>query len=112
LDSKKIAAGGTAKITFTVKNSGKRDGDEVAQVYFRHVNSSVPQPRLALCGFTRVSVKSGKSAKVEIEVSANRLRYWDADKKQYVVEVGEYEFLIGAASDDIWLKLPLTIAAK
>jgi beta-glucosidase len=112
LDSKKIAAGGTAKITFTVKNSGKRDGDEVAQVYFRHVNSSVPQPKLALCGFSRVSVKSGKSAKVEIEVPANRLRYWDADKKQYVVEVGEYEFLIGAASNDVPLKLPLTIAAK
>ena len=58
LGSKKIPAGGTAKVTFTVKNSGKRDGDEVAQVYFRHVNSAVPQPKLALCGFTRVPAET------------------------------------------------------
>ena len=37
LDSKKIPADGTVKVSFTVKNSGNRDGDEVAQVYFRHV---------------------------------------------------------------------------
>ena len=61
LESKSIPAGGTAKISFTVKNSGKRDGDEVAQVYFRHVNSSVSQPKLALCGFARVHLKRGES---------------------------------------------------
>jgi beta-glucosidase len=98
-------------VTFTVKNTGKLDGDEVAQVYFRHVKSSVPQPTLALCGFARVSLKHGESKKVTVEVPAERLRYWDTDKKQYVVEPGNYEFLIGAASDDIRLKLPLTIAA-
>ena len=47
-----------------------------------------------------------------IEVPAERLRYWDAEKKQYVVEPGEYEFLVGAASDDIRLKLPLTVSAR
>jgi beta-glucosidase len=111
LDSKIIPAGGTAKVTFTVKNSGKRDGDEVAQVYFHHVHSAVPQPKLALCGFARVHLKHGESSKVTIEVPAERLRYWDTDKKQYAVEPGKYEFLIGAASDDIRLKLPMTIAA-
>ena len=63
LDSKKSPANGTAKVSFTVKNSGKRDGDEVAQVYFRHVNSAVPQPKLALCGFSRVHLKHGKSSR-------------------------------------------------
>jgi beta-glucosidase len=111
LESKKIPASGAAKVTFTLKNSGKMDGDEVAQVYFRHVNSAVPQPKLALCGFARVSLKHGESKKVTVEVPAERLRYWDTDKKQYVVEPGNYEILVGAASDDIRLKLPLTIAA-
>ena len=109
LDSKDIPADGTVKVSFTVKNSGKRDGDEVAQVYFRHVNSSVPQPKLALCGFTRVHLKRGESKRITIEVPAERLRYWDTEKKQYVVEPGNYEFLIGAASDDIRLKLPMII---
>jgi len=84
----------------------------VAQVYFRHVNSAVPQPKLALCGFARVSLKSGKSSKVTIDVPAERLRYWDTEKKKYVVEPGDYEIFVGAASDDIRLKLPMTVAAK
>jgi len=46
LASKKIATNGTLKVTFALKNTGKRDGDEVAQVYYRHVNSKVPQPKL------------------------------------------------------------------
>jgi beta-glucosidase len=112
LESKKVAAGATAKVTFTLKNSGKRDGDEVAQVYYHHVNSAVPQPKLGLCGFTRVHLKRGESTKVTVEVPAARLRYWDTEKKQYVVEPGDYEFLIGAASDDIRLKLPMTITAR
>jgi beta-glucosidase len=112
LESKKIAANGTVKVTFTLKNTGKRDGDDVAQVYYRHVNSSVPQPKLALCGFARVHLKRGESTKVTIEVPAERLRYWDTQKKQYVVEPGDYEILVGAASDDIRLKLPMTITAQ
>ena len=81
----------------------------MAQVYFRHVNSSVPQPKLALCSFTRVHLKRGESKRIAIEVPAERLRYWNTEKKQYVVEPGNYEFLIGAASDDIRLNLPMLI---
>jgi beta-glucosidase len=112
LDAKKIRADGTVKVSFTVKNTGSRDGDEVAQVYFRHVRSSVPQPKLALCGFARVHLERGKSGRVTVEIPAERLRYWDPAKQQYVVGPGNYEFLIGAASDDIRLKLPMTIADR
>jgi beta-glucosidase len=112
LESKKISADGTIKISFNVKNSGKMDGDEVAQIYFRHVNSPVPQPKLALCGFQRVHLKHGESTKVEIEIPAERLRYWDDAKKQYTVESGKYEFLIGDASDDIRLTLPMTVSGS
>ena len=112
LDSKKIAANGTVKLTFTIKNSGQRDGDDVAQIYYRHVNSKLPQPKQALCSFSRVSLKSGESKTVAVEIPAERLRYWDMEKKQYVVESGKYEFLVGAASDDIRLKLPMAIAAQ
>ena len=112
LKSKSIPADGAAKLTFTVKNTGELDGDEVAQVYLRHVSFSVPQPRLALCGFARVHLNRGESRQVTVEVPAQRLRYWATDIKQYVVEPSDYEFLIGAASDDIRLKLPLTITAQ
>jgi beta-glucosidase len=109
LASAKIPASGTAKVSFKLENSGARDGDEVAQVYYRHVNSKVPQPKLVLCGFSRVSLKHGESKTVTVDVPTARLRYWDTQKKQYVVEPGEYEILIGGASDDIRLKVPMTI---
>jgi len=102
---------GTIKLSFTLKNTGKRDGQEVAQVYFRHVHSAVPQPNLALCGFARVHLAKGRSERVALDIPANRFRYWDTTRKQYVVEPGDYELMIGAASDDIRLRVPVTIAA-
>jgi beta-glucosidase len=112
LNAKSIPADGSVQVTFDVKNTGKMDGVEVAQVYFRHVKSSVEQPKLALCGFSRVAVKKGSSTTETVNVPAERFRYWDTEKKQYVVEPGEYEILVAAASDDIKLTLPLTVTAK
>jgi beta-glucosidase len=112
LDAKVIAPNGAVKVSFTVKNTGKADGDDVAQVYYRHVNSKAVQPKQSLCGFARVSLKKGEAQKITLDIPAARLRYWDSDKRQYIVEPGEYEFLIGQASDDIKLNLPLTIATK
>ena len=53
----------TVHVSLDVANTGARDGDEVVQVYFRHVNSAVPQPREALCGFRRVAVTAKKRRK-------------------------------------------------
>ena len=58
-----------------------------------------------------MSLKHGASTTVTLEIPTARLRYWDTATKQYVVEPGDYEFLLGAASDDIRLKLPMTVAA-
>lgn len=49
---------------------------------------------------------------VTVEVPAERLRYWDLQEKPNVVEPGDYEIFIAAASDDIRLKLPMTVAAR
>jgi len=101
----------TVRVSFTLKNSGPRAGDEVAQIYFQHVHSAVPQPKLALCGFARVHLLSNQAAHVAVEIPAARFRYWDTAKKQYVVEAGDYKLLVGGTSDDIRLQLPFTIAA-
>jgi len=111
LASDKIDPSGSAKVTFAIENTGVRDGGDVAQVYFRHVDSAQPQAKMALCGFARVNVNKGASKTVTVDVPAKNLRYWDPAKKQYVVEPGKYEFLIGAASDDIRLRLPFEVAA-
>jgi beta-glucosidase len=109
LDKSRFIAGDTAKISFTLKNSGARDGDEVAQIYFRHVNSAQPQPRLALCGFARIHLAQGQGARLTLDIPVERFRCWDTAKKQYAVEPGDFELLVGAASDDIRLRVPLKI---
>jgi beta-glucosidase len=111
LDTANSDANGTVKLSFTVKNSGKRDGDEVAQVYFRHVNSALPQPKEALCAFTRIHLAAGQSAHLTLSIPSERFRYWDTVKKQYAIETGDYELLLGAASDDIRARVPLNAVA-
>ena len=101
----------TMKISFAVKNSGTREGDEVAQVYFRHVNSALSQPKMALCGFTRIHLLPGQKAHLALAIPPERFRYWDTVKKQYAVEPGDYEIMVGAASDDIRVRVPLKAVA-
>jgi beta-glucosidase len=109
LDQSTLMAGDTLKVSFDLQNSGGRDGEEVAQIYFRHVKSPVPQPKLALCGFTRIHLAKGETAHVTMDIPADRFRYWDTAKKQYVVAPGKYQLLIGGAADDIRLKAPFQI---
>ena len=110
MDSAEIKPNGAFRVLVNVANTGARDGDEVVQVYFRHVKSAVPQPNQALVGFQRVPIQHGRTAQVEIPVPAKELRYWDVTRKQYVIEPGDYQILIGAASDDIRATLPLRVA--
>jgi beta-glucosidase len=105
-------ANSTLKLTFQITNTGSRDGDEVAQVYFRHIKSALPQAKLALCAFARVHIPKGKTAPVVMEIPVERFRYWDMLKKQYTVEPGGYELMLGAASDDIRLRLPVSVTTK
>jgi beta-glucosidase len=109
LDQSMLAAGDTLKVSFDLQNSGGRDGDEVAQIYFRHIKSAVPQPKLALCGFTRIHLAKGQTAHLTMDIPADRFRYWDTATKQYIVEPGKYQLLVGGASDDIRLKAPFQI---
>ena len=110
LDATRVTAGDTLKLAFNLKNTGTRDGDEVAQVYFRHVNSAVSQAKLALCGFVRIHVPQGQTAGVAMEIPVERFRYWDVAHQSYTVEPGDYELLVGAASDDIRLRVPLKVS--
>lgn len=99
----------TMELSFTLKNSGRRDGDEVAQVYCRHLDSVRQQPKQALCGFERAGMRAGQETRIRLAIPVSRLRYWDSIGERYIVESGQYELLLGAASDDIRVRLPLKI---
>ncbi len=112
LDKTQVSADDTIHVKLNLSNTGSRAGGEVVQVYFRHVNSALSQPNEALCGFQRVAVGVKQTEHVDIAVPVKQLRYWDTGKKAYAVEPGNYEMLVGAASDDIRVKLPLQVAGK
>jgi beta-glucosidase len=96
-----VAGDGTIHVQVNVRNSGTRDGDEVVQCYARHLDSKIPQPIHSLVGFQRISLAAGQSTLVNLDIPVNLLRYWDVDKKAYVVEPGRYEMQVGASSADL-----------
>jgi beta-glucosidase len=103
-DAASLAKDGTVTVSVDVKNTGKRAGDEVVQLYVRHLNSSVPRPVQELRGFKRISLNPGESKTVEIPLSAKSLAYWDVNQHAFVLEKGQIELHAGASSADIRLK--------
>lgn len=96
--------GGRIGVSFTLKNTGRRAGDEIAQLYVADVKSSVPRPPKQLKGFKRVSLAPGESQSITIEVDAGALGFWDAGAHGWKVEPGEFEVLVGPSSRDLPLR--------
>ena len=103
-----IAPPDMATIRCTVKNTGTRAGDEVAELYIRDVLASVVRPVMQLEGFQRVSLAPGASKEVSFTLGPGQLRLRDADDK-WVVEPGEIRIMVGSSSKDIRLRGALTI---
>jgi beta-glucosidase len=97
----RVAPGGEAVVSVEVKNTGKRAGDEVVQLYVHPVKSSVPTPPKQLRGFERVSLKPGESKTVNIPLAAGLLAHYDVNTHSFVVEPGRYDIMIGSSSRDI-----------
>jgi beta-glucosidase len=110
LDSASVRPTGAIHLEFEVKNVGARSGDEVAQVYWSKAGAMAGEPKLALCAFTRLHIASGDATTVTMTIPAERLRRWDEEKKSYAIAPGRYELLLGAAANDIRLRLPFQMA--
>lgn len=99
--SETVSKDGRVTLSVRIKNAGLRDGEEVAQLYVRHLDSPVFQPRHSLAGFKRVALQAGKSAVVQFELHVAALRYWDERENGYVVPSGAFEVQVGGSSSDI-----------
>ena len=96
-----------------VQNTGKRDGDEVAQVYVRALSSgSVKLPRRQLASFQRVPLKVGERRRLSFAINLRDLAYWDSQSKVWVLETGTYEVMVGSSSEDIRLRSQFQVAAR
>lgn len=91
------------KIYVTVKNTGRRDGTEIVQVYMRRP-SDTAGPNKTLRGYSRVNLKAGQSEEVTIDFPQELFENWDEETQEMWVVPGEYELMVGTSSDDKDLK--------
>jgi beta-glucosidase len=100
-DADVVAKDGSVAVTVTVANTGARPGEEVVQMYVRHVGSSVPRPQQELKGFARVALAPGEKKVVRLPLAATDLGYWDVEHHAFAVEAGAIEIRVGGSSADI-----------
>ena len=92
-----------------VKNTGKRAGAEVVQMYIRDCVSSVTRPVKELKGFKKISLRPCETQTVALDITPESLAFYDIRMK-YVVEPGEFEIMVGNSSRDTDLqKVILTV---
>jgi len=94
---------GAVTVAFDLANTGGRDGDEVVQLYVKHLASRVAWPLQELKAFRRVHLAAGARAHVELPLRAADLGYWDQQQKAFAVEPGPLELRVGSSSADIRL---------
>ena len=97
-------------VTFTVTNTGSRDGAEIAQVYVGCPEGRVFRPAKELKGFAKVFLKAGESRTVTVPLDDKAFRYWNVKTNRWQVEGGSYTISVGAASDDIRLQTAVRVA--
>lgn len=99
----------TIVLSVTISNTGNFDGDEVIQVYVKQPQGIIDQPFKSLVAFERAHFLKNESKEVALSIPVSRLRYYSTKINDYSVAKGDYELLIGAASDDIRLKTSVII---
>jgi beta-glucosidase len=102
-----LNAHSSIRVSIDVTNTGSRTGDEVVQLYVKHLKSSVTRPIQELKGFRRVTLRPGEMRTVTMELKAEQLAYWNVSRHKFVVESGAVQLLVGSSSADI--KLTKTI---
>lgn len=93
-------------VSFDIRNTGNKDGEEVAQLYLHRKFSSVVQPDLQLKHFTRLFLKKGETKTISFELTGDDLSLID-EAYNKVVDTKNCELLVGSSSNDIRLKKDL-----
>ena len=84
---------------FTVKNTGKRAGTEIAEVYAR-LPLSGDEPYRRLVGWTRVALSPGESKTVSVPIDERVLKTFDEQKNAWNIPPGDYQIMVGGSSDN------------
>ena len=96
--------------SFLVKNIGKVNGKEVAQLYVGKADSNVVRPAIELKGFAKVELNPGEEKEVSIFVKKDLLGVWVNDG--FVIEDGEYQIYVGGSSNNLPLQSSIVVEGE
>ena len=96
-------------VTFTLTNTGKTDGAEVAQVYVSCRNGKVFRPKKELKGFAKVFLKAGESKTVTVPLDDKAFRYWNTAADRWETETANYDICVASSVSDVRLTATIRI---
>ena len=108
-DKKTYTKAETVKLTFTVQNTGKVSGAEIAQVYVTQKNAPVLRPAKELKGFKKVFLKAGEQQTITIPVKVEDIAYWDEKTGNWKVDAGEFVMNLATSAGDVKFKVPVEV---
>ena len=100
LSKTSFKAGEEIKVSVTVKNTGKYDGEEVVQLYIRDMVGSVTRPVKELKAFKKLMLKVGESKTVDFIINEETLKFYNSEL-QFVAEPGDFKVFVGNSSANV-----------
>ena len=107
-----LRADDTLTVRVDVTNTGQREGDEVVQLYVRHLGSRVTRPREDLRGYRRVTLRPRETRTVQFPLVAASLAYWNPDSHRWVVEDEPVEIAVASSAADLRLRRTVRVVAR
>ena len=98
------------EVSLQVKNTGKRSGAEVVELYVHDGHSKIDRPAHELKSFSRVELKAGETKTVQMKLDRSAFSYWSPESRKWVAEPGTFEIQVGASSRDIRLRAPVELS--
>jgi beta-glucosidase len=95
----RINASGSVEVNVDVENTGRREGDEVVQIYIRDVAASRVRPVKELKGFRRVTLQPGERRTLSFRLTPAELGFYD-EAMRFAVEPGAFKVMAGRSSAD------------
>ncbi|HEX6715903.1 MAG TPA: glycoside hydrolase family 3 C-terminal domain-containing protein [Pyrinomonadaceae bacterium] len=104
-----FSSSGLIGVNVMVKNTGARAGDEVVQLYVRHLDSAVPRPLKELADFKRVRLAPQEKKNIQLSIPMFRLSYWDTKTHRWILEKDHIEITVGGSSTDARLRKTIRV---
>ena len=108
-DRTQMTSDGQITFTVNVTNTGSCDGAEVVQLYVSDLKSSVDRPLKELKAFQKVHLRAGESKDVALTIDKRALSFWDETTSDWKAEPGQFQALVGNASDNLPCKIKFTL---